>query len=141
MTATKKSTAKKTLEKPVVLYDGTCKMCTTAAKQLREADKEGVLEWLDINDADVRAQFPAVDWKRAEDEIHLVHTDGRIRTGAKAARDIAEMIGGDLGQAAARAMDLPGVRDAADIIYHIVAQNRHRIFGKVEKNAQPEDNK
>jgi len=121
--------ASTTLEKPVVLYDGTCRMCTTAVKQLREMDKDGVLDWLDINERDVRAQFPKVDWKRAEEEIHLVHTDGRMRTGSRAVRDIAEMIGGDLGQAAARAMDLPGVRDAADIIYHIVAQNRHRVFG------------
>ena len=121
--------AKPTLEKPVVLYDATCRMCSTAANQLRQTDKDGVLDWLDINDADVRAKFPGIDWKRAEEEIHLVHLDGRIRTGARAVRDIAELIGGDLGQAAARAMDLPGVRDAADIIYHIVSQNRHRIFG------------
>src|SRR5690606_37732074 len=107
------------LEKPVVLYDGSCRMCMTAAKQLRETDKKGVLEWLDITEPSVREQFPKVDWKRAEEEIHLIHTDGRMRTGARAVRDIAELIGGELGQVAARAMDLPGVKDAADIIYHI----------------------
>src|SRR5690606_22116248 len=110
---------------PVVLYDGTCRMCATMTNQLREADKEGVLEWLDINDAAVRAQFPKVDWKRAEEEIHLIHTDGRMRTGARAIGDIAEMVGGEMGKAAARAMEMPGIRDAADVFYHLVAQNRH----------------
>ncbi len=124
------------LGKPTVLYDGSCRMCVTATSQLRETDKEGRLEWLDINDPSVRARFPRIDWKRAEEEIHLVHLDGRVRTGARAVRDIAELIGGELGQAAARAMDLPGVRDAADLIYHLVAQNRHLLFGRVEPSGE-----
>lgn len=118
------------LEKPVVLYDGECKMCITATDQLRALDKNETLEWQDANDPVQRERFPRVDWERAMKEIHLVHTDGRIRTGAKAVRDIAEMIGGDVGRAAAKTMDLPGVRDAADLIYSIVADNRHRIGGK-----------
>jgi predicted DCC family thiol-disulfide oxidoreductase YuxK len=116
-------------------------MCVTAASQLRETDKEGRLEWLDINDPAVRSRFPRIDWKRAEEEIHLVHLDGRVRTGAKAVRDIAELIGGELGQAAAKAMDLPGIRDAADLIYHLVAQNRHLLFGRVEPGADPASKK
>lgn len=124
------SEATKVLERPVVLYDGSCKVCITAADQLRALDKEGVIDWKDANDPVQRERFPKIDWKRAEKEIHLVHVDGRVRTGAKAVRDIAEMIGGDVGRAAAKAMDLPGVRDAADVIYAIVSENRHRIGGK-----------
>ncbi len=118
------------LEKPVVLYDGECKLCITATDQLRALDKEGVLEWQDANDPVQRERFPNIDWERVMKEMHLIHTDGRVRTGARAVRDIGEMIGGDVGRAAAKAMDLPGVRDAADLIYSIVADNRHRLGGK-----------
>lgn len=121
---------KTVLSKPVALYDGTCKLCITATDQLRSLDKEGVIEWLDMNDEKLRTRFPKVDWERAKEEIHLIHTDGRMRTGSRAVRDIAEMIGGDVGKAAARAMDLPGLRDASDLIYHLVSENRHRIMGE-----------
>jgi len=121
--------AKKVLERPVVLYDGSCKVCVSSTDQLRGLDKNGVFDWLDANDPVQRARFPKIDWDRAMKEIHLVHVDGRVRTGARAVRDIAEAIGGEVGKAAAKAMDLPGIRDAADLVYAIVSENRHR-FGK-----------
>ncbi len=122
-------TDKNVLEKPVVLFDDSCKLCATTTSQMKSLDKEGVIEWLDLHNEAVRRRFPSIDWHRAEEEIHLIHTDGKVRTGARAVRDIAELIGGEVGSAAAKAMDLPGVRDAADLIYHIVAENRHKIMG------------
>lgn len=121
------------LSKPVVLYDGACKFCTTTTNQLRALDTEGTIEWVELHDENVRKRFPKIDWERAEEEMHLIHVDGRVRTGARAVRDVADLIGGDVGQAAARAMDLPGVKDAADIVYRIVSENRHRIMGKTEE--------
>jgi predicted DCC family thiol-disulfide oxidoreductase YuxK len=115
------------LARPTVLYDGRCRVCATAESQLRDLDKEQVLDWLDLHDPAVRARFPKIDWLRAEEEVHLIHVDGRVRTGARAVRDIAQLIGGEVGATAARAMDLPGVRDAADLIYRIVSENRHRL--------------
>ena len=121
------------LKKPVVLYDGSCNLCVTAHDQLRSLDKDETLDWLDITQETTRQRFPNVDWKRAEDEIHLVHTDGRIRTGSRAVRDITELIGGEVGQAAAKMMDIPGIKTASDVIYNLVAENRFRVFGRKEK--------
>jgi len=118
------------LEKPIVLFDGTCKFCVTTTDQMRALDKDGVIEWIDMNTEGVRERFPKIDWERAKEEMHLIHRDGRVHTGARAVRDIAALIGGDVGAAAAKAMDLPGIRDAADLVYHIVAENRHRIMGR-----------
>ncbi|MBX3727884.1 MAG: DUF393 domain-containing protein [Candidatus Sumerlaeia bacterium] len=118
------------LERPVVLFDSACKLCTTTTSQLRDLDKSGAIDWLDLHDPAVRRRFPRIDWKRAEEEMHLVHRSGRVVTGARAVADVAELIGGEVGRAAAAAMKLPGVRDAADIVYHIVSENRHRL-GKV----------
>ncbi|MDK2970963.1 MAG: hypothetical protein PWP23_718 [Candidatus Sumerlaeota bacterium] len=131
MTANPKSIV---LEKPVVLYDGTCKLCVTSTDQMRSMDTEGAIDWRELHEPAVRRMFPGIDWVRAEEEIHLVHRDGRIVTGARAVADIGELIGGEVGKAAAAAMKIPGVRDAADIVYHIVSQNRHRIMGKNEPN-------
>ncbi|MGF1572879.1 MAG: thiol-disulfide oxidoreductase DCC family protein [Sumerlaeia bacterium] len=120
------------LPKPVVLYDGSCNLCVKAHDQLRALDKDETLDWLDITQESTRIKFPNVDWKRAEDEIHLVHKDGRIRTGSRAVRDITELIGGEVGQAAAKLMDIPGIKTASDAIYQLVAENRFRVFGRKE---------
>lgn len=117
------------LEKPVGLYDGACKFCVSTTNQLREMDRHGVIDWQDLHDPAVRARFPKLDWKLAEEEIHLIHRDGRVVTGVRALHDIAELIGGELGGAAAKVMELPGVREAADALYHLISQHRYEIFG------------
>ena len=121
---------KQQLEKPVVLYDASCRFCVTAADQMRELDKNGDIEWLDKDDPDVQKRFQGVDWDRADEEIHFIHTDGKITVGSRAVADIAETIGGDVGRTAARAMKLPGVKEASDLIYKVVSENRHRIMGE-----------
>lgn len=121
------------LPKPVVLYDGSCSLCTTTTDQLREMDKDGVIDWLDLHNETNRKRFPNLDWNRVEEEIHLIHTTGRVRTGSKAVADIAEMIGGDIGRQAAEMMRQPGIRDAADMIYKLVSQNRGTISAAMDK--------
>lgn len=123
-------TKKQLLEKPVVLYDGTCRVCTTAHDQLRELDQDGILEWMSIDDESAQKRFPNVDWDRAEKEIHIIHTDGRIRTGTRAVQDIAELVGGDIGKNVSKLMNVPGIKDASDLIYKLISENRHRL-GKV----------
>lgn len=124
--------APRRLAKPVVLYDGSCRLCISATDQLRKLDTEDALDWLNMREDAVRARFRGIDWRRAEEEIHLVRTDGRLRVGVDAVREISEMIGGDVGKAASVALDLPGVRQAADVIYSIVAANRHHLMSKVD---------
>jgi len=125
-------TRKQVLEKPIVLYDNSCKFCVTTADQLREYDKDNALDWQDMNDEAVQRRFPNIDWERAADEIHFVDTDGRVTTGSRAVADIAKVIGGDVGKAAAGAMNLPGVKQASDIVYEIISKNRHKIMGRNE---------
>ncbi|MDX1971854.1 MAG: DUF393 domain-containing protein, partial [Candidatus Sumerlaeia bacterium] len=121
------------LPKPVVLYDGSCNLCVTAHDQLRALDREETLDWLDITEESTRKRFPNVDWKRAEDEIHLIHTNGRMTTGSRAVADIAELLGGELGKTAVKLLKLPGMQNAADLIYGIIAENRHNLFGRRTK--------
>ena len=115
------------LEKPVVLFDGSCTLCVTTTDQLRALDKDGALDWRDLNDEAMRRKFPRLDWARVNEVIHLIHRDGRVVTGSRAVRDIAEMIGGEVGKSVAGIMNQPGVKDAADIIYGLVSSNRGRI--------------
>lgn len=124
------STERKRLPKPVGLYDGSCKFCVTTTDQLRNLDKDGVIDWRDLHDEKVQRQFPNIDWDRANEEIHLIHTDGRVRTGVNAVRDIAELIGGEAGRLVAQTMEVPGVHEAAEMVYKTISENRHRIMGR-----------
>ncbi|MCB2155930.1 DUF393 domain-containing protein [bacterium] len=128
--------SKKLLAKPVVLYDGSCKFCSKSTDQLMALDKDGCIDWLDLHDEKVQKRFAGIDWERAHEEIHLIHRDGRVHTGVGALRDIAEMIGGEAGKAMSRAMDIPGIRESADLIYKVISENRHRIWGE-EKPEPP----
>lgn len=121
-------TTTKLLERPVVLYDGACNFCVKTTDQLMALDKEHRIDWQDLNDESVRKHFVGIDWERAKEEIHLIHRDGRVHTGVNALRDIAELIGGEAGQAVSRAMDLPGIRESAGLIYKVISENRHRIW-------------
>lgn len=127
---TTERTGNKVLEKPAVLYDGSCKLCISTTDQLRDFDREHKIDWLDLGDPQVRARFPRVDWERAKDEIHFIHENGRIVTGIRAVHDIADCIGGDAGHFAARALEVPGIREAADVLYHIISENRFKISGE-----------
>lgn len=115
------------LDKPVVLYDGSCDFCTTTTDQLRQLDRDGAIDWRDLHDEANRRKFPKLDWKRVEEEIHLIHRDGRVVVGSRAVRDIAGLIGGEVGKSLAGVMDQPGIKDASDIVYGLVSANRHRI--------------
>lgn len=126
------------LERPVVLYDKSCKFCVTTTEQARSLDKEGKIEWLDVHDDAVRRRFPRIDWERAEKELHLIHRDGRVTTGSRAVRDVADLLGGEAGHVLAQIMDLPGIREAADIAYHIISENRDRISATMQRGKQDE---
>ncbi len=73
-----------------LLYDGACGVCRRTVSVLRGLDVLHRLEYRDVNDwAAVRERFPGLDRDACLEVMHLVATDGQVRTGFYAYRALA----------------------------------------------------
>ena len=115
---------------PVLVFDGDCGFCTTAAgfleRRVASAPRRGglsVVPWQ-------RADLPALGLTEAQcsEAVQFVDAGARSYAGAPA---IAAALGA--GPAAYRlvgaVMGLPGVRGLAAVVYRWVAAHRHRLPG------------
>ena len=118
-----------TLDGPLVLYDGTCGLCNRSVQLILRHDRRGRFRFAalqsDLGRALLARHGLAVD---ALDTVVLVE-DGRAWTKSAAALRIA------------RGMDRPwpllrvlGIvpRPVRDFFYDRLANNRYRIFGRVD---------
>ncbi len=116
-----------------VLFDGACPFCTRSALAvqrvfggqrviLRDFQREGALE-----------PYPFLRRDALMKKMHVVMPDGSVFAGAEAfARIVTQLsVIGWLGWL----YYLPGVRQAADGVYGLVAKYRYRVFGRTEKCA------
>lgn len=111
----------------VILYDGSCQLCTAQA---------GTLEKLAAGQARAEAlenaleRFPGLSEDEARREIKFVAADGRVYGGAEAIVKLVNLGRPRLGKLL-YPYYLPGIRQLSDRLYAWVARNRYRLFGTV----------
>ncbi|MCM3879052.1 MAG: DUF393 domain-containing protein [Vicinamibacterales bacterium] len=106
---------------PVLVYDGDCDFCRfwLSRWQSRLGDR---LESLPFQDSRVAKRFPHLPADRLKGAVHLVASDGTIRTGAGAVFEIMSLGGRPLPMRAYR--HVPGVASLSELGYRFVAANR-----------------
>ena len=117
-------TGKASPGKVAVLFDGACKMCRTAAEEMRKFDNSGSLELLDLHRADVRSRFPALELEDLMQELHVVDDAGRVYRGARAINEILRLQRG-LQRYLAYLWYVPGFAWLADRQYKRLAASRY----------------
>ena len=115
--------------KPVVLYDGRCRLCTAGADRIRRFDAEARLEVLSLHEPEVAARFPSIRREDVLAEMHFVRPDGSIAKGHEAVREVLKVI--PRYRWLALFWDLPGFQFVADRVYKWVARNRYRFNRQV----------
>jgi predicted DCC family thiol-disulfide oxidoreductase YuxK len=108
-------------ERPTLVYDGSCGLCTDAARLVRRWDRGGRLDVAPFQDAALLARFGiAVPAYAAA--IHLLLPDGRVFVGADAVPPLVRMLPGRrwLGWPWA----VPGVPRLARRLYAAIAARR-----------------
>jgi predicted DCC family thiol-disulfide oxidoreductase YuxK len=117
--------AREAVVRPVVLYDGTCRMCTRLARLLRRLDRHDTIEVVAGQDVPIETRFPWITRAALAEALHLVQPGGATIAGAEAVTEIVRLLPG--GALPAAVLRLPGVRDFADAGYRWVARNRHAL--------------
>ncbi|RRR65667.1 MAG: DUF393 domain-containing protein [Candidatus Viridilinea halotolerans] len=116
-------------ERYALLYDGACRICTSQVQTVATYNEAGLLEILDMNDAQAQVRFPQVTPEMAQRELHLVAPDGQLYQGADAVRETLLRLPTLRGLG--HLMSLPGVMLFARPIYAWVAANRYLLGGRV----------
>ncbi|AKQ66881.1 hypothetical protein A176_003793 [Myxococcus hansupus] len=111
----------------VILYDGHCRLCGGAARQLQRWLGKTGTRLLSFREDGVLAAFPGVTEDRCEQALQLVLADGRVVEGLEAL--VLALGQRPLGRLL-RVYYLPGLRQLLDAGYRIVARYRFRIAGR-----------
>jgi predicted DCC family thiol-disulfide oxidoreductase YuxK len=119
-------------ERPVLIYDGDCAFCTTAAKVLERIGPGADLaawQFSDLEDLGVTAE-------QAMDAVQWIDPEGHLLSGHEA---IAAALGTASlpWRAAGRVLVLPGLSRVAARVYRWVADNRYRLPGGTPACARP----
>lgn len=112
-----------------VLYDGACNLCRSGAARVRHMDAHGLIELLDLHDANVAARFPQINAEEAMRLMQAIDTRGRVYSGADAWARIGLTLPG--WKLIAWLIQVPGIHFIAKRIYGWVARNRYRWNRKV----------
>ncbi|GHG91243.1 DUF393 domain-containing protein [Comamonas sp. JC664] len=111
----------------VILYDGHCRLCGGAARQLQRLLGKTGTRLRSFREDGVLADFPGVTEDRCERALQLVLADGRVVEGLEA---IVVALGRRPLGALLRVYYLPGLRQLLDALYRLVARYRFRLAGR-----------
>lgn len=109
-----------------VLYDGDCRFCCKAARQLRSLTR-GDVDLFSFRDEGVLSRFPGVTLEAAVKAMQFVRKDGRVFEGAEA---VVQALQQRWFGKAARVYYVPGIRQLSDGAYSVIAKYRFRIAGR-----------
>lgn len=113
------------LNRPVLLWDGSCGFCQRWVARVERWDRAGRIETLKARD---RSKYPEL-LRIADDDLdhamHLALPDGRIFAGGRAVPALLRLLPG--GRWLAWVFLVPGVGWVTDRCYAWVAARRHKL--------------
>jgi len=109
-----------------VIFDGYCGMCTRTIAWLRDHDKQNRLDPLPCQSLDGVRRF-GISREQCEEAVWSVTDDGERASGGQAAMMILAVMWQTSWPVTVGKM--PGIRQALDVGYRLVARNRRRFPG------------
>jgi predicted DCC family thiol-disulfide oxidoreductase YuxK len=122
-------------DKPIIIFDGLCVLCSTSAAFVLRHDKSGVFRLLAAQSPIGEALYSHYDLEREDYETMILVADGVASFKSEAAIRIAKGLGFPWSLAAAFRIVPLGWRDR---FYAWVARNRLRWFGKRDSCYRPD---
>lgn len=119
-----RGTGKASPGKLAILFDGSCELCRASVDGVGRFDNSGMIEALDLNNEQARAQFPDLRRENLLEELHAVDDQGRVYRGARAINEILRRQHGLTG-VLAYLWYVPGYAWLADRQYRRIASTRY----------------
>lgn len=107
-----------------VLFDGDCGLCRASVERLRQVDRGGRIELLDLHDPAASRRFPQIDREEAMRWMQAVDARGRVASGVDAWARIGLALPG--WKWLAWILLVPGIHFVAGRVYAWIARNRYR---------------
>ena len=67
----------------VCFHDGDCPICNVEINSMKKLDKDGQIEWVDINHEQDRLAAAGITYKQAMDRIHVMDSAQNMQTGVR----------------------------------------------------------
>lgn len=112
--------------KPVLIYDSECNLCTRFQKALALLDIKGKVSYRSLHDPSVYIDFPNLNKEDCEDVIHLVDSDGKIYRSTEVIEFLVEIFPGV--NKFAWLLESDSAKNAMDVFYNKL--NDMRIMKK-----------
>jgi predicted DCC family thiol-disulfide oxidoreductase YuxK len=109
---------------PVAFYDGGCPLCRREVAHYRRIDRAGRIRWIDIHARPAELAPYGLSWQATMRRMHVVESDGRVVTGARAFVALWRRL--PRYRLLAWLVSLPGVFRLAEIAYSLFARWRWR---------------
>jgi predicted DCC family thiol-disulfide oxidoreductase YuxK len=126
--------SERTARPPLLLFDGVCNLCHGAVQWILARDRKMVFRFASLQSQAGREALTEAGFTGPVPESIVVIDGGQIYHAGNAALRVASILGG-LWSAVAVFRIIPrGLRDG---LYHFIARNRYRWFGKKEACPMP----
>lgn len=112
-------------DKAVLIYDGSCPVCSNTIEWIKEHEQEGSFEMLPCQAEERKKRYPAMDEATCMEAMQLVLPGGSVFPGEKALPEIFKRL--RRYRAAAGLFTLPGANSVARIFYRWFAHQRYHI--------------
>ncbi|WP_417447951.1 thiol-disulfide oxidoreductase DCC family protein [Idiomarina abyssalis] len=108
----------------IIFYDGGCPLCVKEMRHLKRLDKEGRIQFENVNEPDFSQRYPQVDVAKANQYLHGQVSSGDMIYGLDVTHEAWSLVGKGWIIAPLR---WPVIRWFADKTYLFFARNRNRI--------------
>ena len=108
----------------IIFFDGGCPLCVKEMRHLKRLDKEGRIQFENVNEPDFSQRYPQVEVAKANQYLHGQVSSGEMIYGLDVTHEAWSLVGKGWMIAPLR---WPVIRWFADKTYLFFARNRNRI--------------
>jgi predicted DCC family thiol-disulfide oxidoreductase YuxK len=112
----------------VLIYDAECRLCVASKEWVARWDRYHRISFLPFQTAEAKERVPELAGLACMDAMRFIDAQGTVTAGVEAFRRMLPLL--PFGRPLSLLFHIPGVPQLAAKVYHHVAENRYRWFGR-----------
>ncbi len=119
-------------ERAVIVYDGTCPVCSQAMTWVRENELSGAFEMVRCQEEGLSGRVPKIRTEACMQAMQLVLPGGKILSGEQALPEVLGRLRSRRYRKLGTLLRLPGFHAASSVLYRWFARHRYGIAHLLE---------